>query len=255
MALIHFKWHCLVLLLLIFLRLSGFAKSQICYPGETQTFDGDESVEDEFSCSPKCASTNHCYGISYHDGTCTMVHSMDFGSSTFSNQEFRNQLRIKTTPRGVGTPSSSGGWTMDSFGSYLDKDDVEAQAAALGFTEKAVFYKGTNNEITKYYKRINTQLAAFQGERACMEQNGTLPIVHTAADLTSMMEQLNMQEEEIFVSFKLLSDQNGLDNIYWPDGFKVFSGANYNAGNHKCTTKYFPGFKDGIYGLAQNKGS
>ena len=86
-----------------------------------------------------------------------------------------------------------------------------------------------------------------------MEQNGTLPIVHTVWTMKATLDQLNIQKENMFVSLKTFKDANGHDVMYWPDGFQVYAGGVYTGKDFTCKQKFYPNFKSSFYGIAKMK--
>ena len=105
---LNLKWHHMGLVLVIFLFRP--TKSEICLPPQSQNYDDDPSVTDEFSCSTKCSLEDHCYAIYYHNGKCITLHSFNIGSATFSDQDFRKHLRIKSSLNGGRINVTRSGW-------------------------------------------------------------------------------------------------------------------------------------------------
>ena len=82
-------------------------------------------------------------------------------------------------------------------------------------------------------------MTSYQAERFCVEQNGSLPIVHNLQDVKDLWSQLELPNNRLYLGVSQIKDLNEAYIVQWEDGYRPFHGKNLGDLNREeCQDKY-----------------
>ena len=238
-------------------------------PEPVSEYTDDKSAQNEFWCSSRCSSDDGCLAYDYSDGRCTLRRYLDYGVAIPRNQAVRDRIHIKSsfnggpdsvfTPEGRKTVNERGLKTivpehladLTTYQTYTDAYDVEAEAKSLGFDLKVTFRAGTDQEATKFYKRVDKEVPQYRVERFCLEMDGVPPILHTTEDMKQFKDQLSLNIRDTPIGLNLMQLYNDEYLLESLDGYRMFRGPNYaDLRSATCKTQFLEKKSDALFGLA-----